>query len=107
MRLVFCGTGWFPVVDAIRERLPDGATIRTRNFEIPLAEDLADAHVILPSNGRVDALAINASRDLVLIQQPAAGFDGVDLTAARGRGIPVCNAPGANDQAVAEAALFL
>jgi phosphoglycerate dehydrogenase-like enzyme len=107
MRIVFCGTGWFPVVDAIRERLPEGATIRTRDFSIPLADDLADVHVILPSNARMDATAIQRSPHLVLIQQPAAGYEAIDLDAARARGVPVCNAPGANDRAVAEAALFL
>jgi phosphoglycerate dehydrogenase-like enzyme len=50
---------------------------------------------------------IAAAPRLVLIQQPAAGHDKIDVAAARARGIPVCNAPGASHVAVAEAALFL
>jgi phosphoglycerate dehydrogenase-like enzyme len=42
-----------------------------------------------------------------LIQQPAAGTEGIDRAAAIARGIPVCNAPGTNHVAVAELALYL
>ncbi len=107
MRVVFCGTGWLPMVDAIRARLPAGTSIRLRDPHAPLVDELRDANVILPSNCVIDAAAIDAPRDLRLIQQPAAGIDIVDLDAARARGVPVCNAPGANADAVAEMALLL
>ncbi|HKA86726.1 MAG TPA: NAD(P)-dependent oxidoreductase [Haliangiales bacterium] len=107
MNIVFCGTGWLPLVDAIRARLPAGASIRVRHFARPLLDELRDANVILPSNSRIDASAVAAPRDLRLIQQPAVGYEGVDLDAARARGVPVCNAPAANSAAVAETALFL
>lgn len=106
MRLVFCGTGWFPVVDAIRARLPRGCTIRIRDTARPITEELRDCEVILPSNARIDAAAIAAPKDLVLIQQPAVGHEGIDLDAARARGVPTCNAPGGNNIAVAEEALL-
>jgi len=95
------------MVDYIRERLPAGASIRVRDFGRPLAADLVDTNVILPSNARIDAAAIGAPRDLRLIQQPAVGYEGIDLDAARARGVPACNAPAANSAAVAETALFL
>lgn len=107
MRLVFCGTGWFPVVDAIRARLPGGCSIRIRDTARPITEELRDCEVILPSNARIDAEAIAAPKNLVLIQQPAVGHEGIDLDAARARGVPACNAPGGNNIAVAEEALFL
>jgi phosphoglycerate dehydrogenase-like enzyme len=107
VNVVFCGTGWLPIVDAIRARLPAGATIRVRSGGRPLVDELADADVILPSNARIDAAAIAAPRALRLIQQPAVGYEGVDLGAARARGVPVCNAPAVNSAAVAETALFL
>jgi len=107
MHIVFCGTGWLSIVPRIRARLPQGATIRIRDYDRPLPDEVRDAQVIIPSNAWVGAEAIAAAEDLRLIQQPAAGHDVVDLDAARARGIPVCNAPGKNAQAVAEAALFL
>lgn len=107
MRLIFCGSGWLPIVDAIRERLHDGAHITVWDRVIPLVEAVRSAQVILPSNASIDAEVITAAPELVLIQQPAAGVNNIDIAAARARGIPVCNAPGANHIAVAEAALFL
>src|SRR5262245_60248836 len=93
MQLVFCGSGWFRVVEAIRAKLPVGSTIRIRDFSRPLAEEVRDADVILPSNATVDRAAIEAAQRLVLIQQPAVGYEAIDLTAARARNVPVCNAP--------------
>lgn len=105
--IVFCGTGWLPMVDAVRERLPDGATLRVRDYDRPMADEVAGAQVILPSNGRIDAASIRGAKNLRLIQQPAVGVDVVDLEAARACGVPVCNAPGANADALAQNALFL
>jgi phosphoglycerate dehydrogenase-like enzyme len=107
MELLFCGTGWLPIVDILRARLPAGATLRVRDRSRPIAEQVAGVDVILPSNGRIDAAVMAAAPRLRLIQQPASGIDSVDLEAARARGIPVCNAPGQNGEAVAETALAL
>jgi D-3-phosphoglycerate dehydrogenase len=107
VRIVFCGSGWFPVVEAIRSRLGPDHTIEVRDFSRPLVESLRTAEVILPSNAPLDASCIEAARSLALIQQPAVGVEGIDLAAARRRGIPVCNAPAANGDAVAQAALLL
>jgi phosphoglycerate dehydrogenase-like enzyme len=110
MRVVFCGTGWLPIVDAIRAALRErglAASVTVRDPGRPLAPQVAEADVLLPSNGRIDASVIAAARGLRLIQQPAAGIDGVDFAAAQARGIPVCNAPGANHVAMAETALLL
>ncbi|HTJ44989.1 MAG TPA: NAD(P)-dependent oxidoreductase [Kofleriaceae bacterium] len=108
MRILFCGSGWLPIVDLIRAGAPSDEVI-VWDRERSLAETIDEVNpaVILPSNGIIDAAAIAAAKDLVLIQQPAAGYEGIDLAAAKARGIPVCNAPGANQVAVAEAALFL
>jgi phosphoglycerate dehydrogenase-like enzyme len=107
MDIVFCGTGWLPMVDALRERLPSTAKVRVRDHSRPLEEEVASANVILPSNAYISAAAINAPRDLLLIQQPAVGIEVVDLEAAKARGVPVCNAPGANADALAQNALLL
>ena len=107
MRLLFCGSGWFPIVDVIRAGLMEGARIEIWDRAVPLVEAVRAAQVILPSNARIDAAVIAAAPELALIQQPAAGVNNIAIEAARERGIPVCNAPGANHIAVAEAALFL
>lgn len=105
MRIVFCGSGWFPIVDAIERAIERPVHIRDPSQSI--RDAIAEADVVLPSNGGVSAEAIEGARRLRLIQQPAAGYDGIDLAAAQRHGIPVCNAPGANAEALAEAALYL
>lgn len=107
MNVVFCGSGWRAIVDVIRTRLPEGVTIRARDLARPLHDEVRDADVILPSNARIDAGVIAAAPRLRLLQQPAVGVEKIDLEAARARGVPVCNAPGTNGEAVAEAALLL
>jgi phosphoglycerate dehydrogenase-like enzyme len=107
VRLLFCGSGWLPIVDLIATRLPAEDTIEVWDRSRRLTEVIADADVVLPSNAVLTAEVIAAATRCRLIQQPAAGHDKIDLAAARARDLPVCNAPGANHVAVAEAAIFL
>ena len=107
MKLLFCGSGWQPIVERIRTGLPPGVEIDIWDRRKTLASVVSDVDVLLPSNGRISREVIQAATKLQLIQQPAAGVDGIDLEAATAKGIPVCNAPGTNHQAVAEAALLL
>jgi len=107
VKLLFCGSGWLEVVDRIRARLDPADSVAIWDRRRPLAESVAHVDVLLPSNARIDADVIDAAVQLRLIQQPAAGYERIDLDAARARAIPVCNAPGANHVAVAECALLL
>jgi phosphoglycerate dehydrogenase-like enzyme len=107
VQLLYCGSGWLPIVDNIAQRLAEGSSIRVWDRTCPLAAAVAGVDVILPSNAAVTADVIAAAPKLRLIQQPAAGVEGVDRAAAIARGIPICNAPGTNHIAVAELALFL
>jgi phosphoglycerate dehydrogenase-like enzyme len=115
MRLLYCGSGWLPIVDLIRARLAASAaataatpvTIDRWDRAAPLASVVGDVDVLLPSNAAITAAVIAAAPRLRLIQQPAAGTDGIDRAAAAARGIPICNAPATNHVAVAEHALFL
>ncbi len=50
----------------------------------------------------VDAEVIDRLERCKLIQQPSAGYQQIDVEAAKRKGIPVANAGGANDVAVAE-----
>jgi phosphoglycerate dehydrogenase-like enzyme len=107
MQLLFCGSGWLPITDLIAARLPPGASIRTWDHRSPLASNVADVDVLLPSNAAITPEVVSSAPRLRLIQQPAAGTDLIDRTVATARGIPICNAPGANHVAVAEATLYL
>jgi len=106
MQLLYCGSGWLPIVDYIRARLPAGASIAIWDRRVPLVESVRDVDVLLPSAATITAGVIAAAPQLRLIQQPAAGTDTIDRAAARSRGIPVCNAPEMFG-AVAELALLL
>jgi phosphoglycerate dehydrogenase-like enzyme len=112
MHILYCGYGWLPVVEQIRARLPEvdvpgGAFIDRWDRTAPLASVVREVDVILPSNAPITTEVIAAARRLRLIQQPAAGTDGIDHAAAIALGIPICNAPATNHVAVAEHALFL
>jgi phosphoglycerate dehydrogenase-like enzyme len=117
MRLLYCGSGWLPIVDLIRARLAASAaaaaapaapvTIDHWARAAPLASVVGDVDVLLPSNAPITAAVIAAAPRLRLIQQPAVGTNGIDRAAAAARGIPICNAPATNHVAVAEHALLL
>lgn len=107
MRLLFCGSGWLPIVDMIAARLPAGAAIATWDRRGPLADAVAEIDVLLPSNAAITPEVVSRASRLRLIQQPAAGSEHIDRTVAAARGIPICNAPGTNHVSVAETALYL
>ncbi len=109
MRVLFCGTGWLDVVPRIAAAIARhgvDAEVVVRDAR-PLAAQLAAVDVLLPSNSRIGAVELAAAPRLRLIQQPASGYEWIDLAAARARDIPVCNAPGVNADAVAQATLLL
>jgi phosphoglycerate dehydrogenase-like enzyme len=107
VKLLFTGSGWLPIVDQIAAGLGPDDRIERWDRARPLTEVITDIDVLLPSNAVITAEVIAAATGLRLIQQPAAGHDKIDVAAATARGIPVCNAPGANHVAVAEATFLL
>ncbi len=107
MKILFCGSGWLPIVDSLEARLAPRHQLHRWDLVTPLAELMGDVDVLLPSNARIDDAILAAAPRLRLIQQPAVGVEPIDLAAARARGIPVCNSPGINHLAVAECALLL
>jgi len=68
---------------------------------------LVDAEVLWHVLKPVTAEVIAAAPRLRFIQKIGVGVNTIDLDAARGRGIAVCNMPETNSQAVAEATLML
>jgi phosphoglycerate dehydrogenase-like enzyme len=107
MKLLFCGSGWLPIAQALADSLPQQHQLAVWDRAQPLEQAITDVEVLLPSNATISSAVLAAAAKLRLIQQPAVGTDGIDLEAARLRHLPVCNAPGVNHVGVAEAALFL
>ena len=58
--------------------------------------------IIIRANGRVSARIIEAAHGLKVIGRHGVGLDGIDLEAAKARGIPVVYTPDANTESVAE-----
>ena len=78
------------------------------NGEAQIASRGAEIEVVL-TNGTNGLLAseIAGLPKLRLVCTVGVGFENVDLAAARERGIPVCNAAGTNDAAVADHAMAI
>jgi phosphoglycerate dehydrogenase-like enzyme len=68
---------------------------------------LADAEVLLHVLKPATARVMDAAPNLRLIQKIGVGVNTIDLEHARRRRIAVCNMPGTNSRAVAEATLML
>jgi D-3-phosphoglycerate dehydrogenase len=68
-----------------------------------LLEAIADAHIVgIRSRTQLDAEAISEARRLLAVGCFCIGTNQVDLANARGRGVPVFNAPYSNTRSVAE-----
>ncbi|HEX3989239.1 MAG TPA: hypothetical protein VHZ30_07390 [Verrucomicrobiae bacterium] len=94
-----------PHIDAgLRERglnlvtLPDGVG------EDALAEELADADLLLTCYTPITARVIEAAKRLRGIVKYGVGIDAIDIDAARRRRIPVVNIPDYAEESVAEGA---
>ena len=98
--------GFRAAVDALQNDWLQIAVVDTSDKE-GFGRDIADADVLLHVLERVTAEVIGRAPRLRLIQKLGIGVDTIDLEAARGRGIAVCNMPGANTRAVAELTLLL
>lgn len=68
---------------------------------------LPEADYLFGQPGPMDAAFYKSAPRLKLVQLFSAGYDRVDLDAARAAGVPVCNNGGANSMAVAEHTILL
>jgi phosphoglycerate dehydrogenase-like enzyme len=108
MRVLFCGES-FPEARKRLLKQPSAA-----EYEIAacrrdeLSSAIRDADVAIPLMSRIDAAMIQSGH-LRLIQQWGAGLEGVDLEAARAKGVCVANVPasGNNADSVAEHVVLL
>ncbi|MEG1700113.1 MAG: NAD(P)-dependent oxidoreductase [Alistipes sp.] len=68
---------------------------------------VADADALIIRSDKVTPEVIAAAKNLKIVVRAGAGYDNVDLAAAKARGIVVMNTPGQNSNAVAELALAM
>ncbi len=107
MRILFCSEAFPAARQLLQERLP-ADEVCACPAEAVLAA-VREADVVIPTMTRIDARVMDAGR-FRLIQQCGVGLEGVDLAAARARGIWVANVPSeqsGNAASVAEHALLL
>ncbi len=100
MLIVFLGETFSAAREVLREQLPTDEIRAYAANQLPAAR----VDVLVPGMGRLDAQLMDAVQPR-LIQQFGAGLEGVDLDAAKERGIPVANVPAAgtgNAASVAE-----
>ncbi len=86
-------------------------------FEVVLLEKYTDKAELLAAVVDVDGLIIrsdkvtaevlDAAKQLKIVVRAGAGYDNVDLAAAKAKGVVVMNTPGQNSNAVAELALAM
>ena len=70
-----------------------------------LLEAVADVEGLIIRSDKVTAEVLAAAPKLRIVVRAGAGYDNVDLAAARDKGVVVMNTPGQNSNAVAELAL--
>ena len=96
-------------MDIARELAPSGFdTVIARVGSAEFNAALADAEYIVGlGEVKMDDAFYKSAPKLRLVQLLSAGYDRVDIEAARRAGVPVCNNGGANAIAVAEHAILL
>jgi phosphoglycerate dehydrogenase-like enzyme len=99
-------TGFHAQLEAAR---PDWLSLAVvdEDDRAAFGREMADADVLLHVLEPVTAAVIAGAPRLRLIQKIGVGVNTIDIEAARAHGAAVCNMPGSNSQAVAEAALLL
>ena len=109
MRAVFHYACSPTLVARLEALAPAWLDIRTcpESDEALLRRLLVDSQVLLHVLKPATAEVMDAAPDLRLIQKIGVGVNTIDLEHARRRGIAVCNMPGTNSHAVAEATLML
>jgi phosphoglycerate dehydrogenase-like enzyme len=108
MRVLFCGETFPEARKRLLKRLPAPDYDIAACHRSELGSAIRDADVAIPLMSRIDSAMIHSGR-LRLIQQWGAGLEGVDLEAARAKGVRVANVPasGNNADSVAEHVVML
>lgn len=109
MRILFAASenAWGGFLSLIRAELPQHEFVATGGFCV---EDLSGFDVLIPTMCRITEDMLEGADRLRLIQQCGVGLEGVDLEAARKRGIRVANVPAdisGNADSVAELGIYM
>jgi lactate dehydrogenase-like 2-hydroxyacid dehydrogenase len=100
--------GLAPLVAAGHDLVRRDPDVPMRTEELTDAAPRFDAIVALVSDPITAAVLDEGGRGrLRVVANAGAGFDNIDVAAAAGAGITVCNAPGVLDQTVADLTFFL
>jgi D-3-phosphoglycerate dehydrogenase len=91
----------------LRERGADLIVLPDGTPEERLAQEVADADLLLMCYAPITARVIGAAKKLRAIIKYGVGVDAIDIEAARARGIPVVNVPAYAEETVAEGAFAL
>ncbi len=91
--------------------------LKDANYEVLVLESYKDkgellhavagVHAMIVRSDLVDASVLEAAKDLSLVVRAGAGYDNIDCTTARKRGVDAMNTPGQNANGVAELAFGL
>jgi lactate dehydrogenase-like 2-hydroxyacid dehydrogenase len=107
MKIVFCGETFPKASEMLKKLLPGDNVLQTAPHRI-VPEGLT-ADVLIPLMHRLEPELLEGTSASV-IHQWGVGLEGVDVSVATRRGIPVCNVPGdltPNADSTAEHGLFL
>lgn len=81
------------------------ALLENYSQKIELIQAVAEADAIIIRSDIVDSEVIEAAKKLKIVVRAGAGYDNIDLVAAKAKGIVAMNTPGQNSNAVAELAM--
>jgi phosphoglycerate dehydrogenase-like enzyme len=109
MKILFAApeNAWGGALGLLREALPEYEFVALGNY---LPESLRGYDVVIPTMSRITEPLLATADRLRLIQQVGSGLEGVDIEAARKRGIPVANVPTdscGNADSVAELGIYM
>src|SRR5262245_59175680 len=107
-KILFAPSQAQPVLDLAKPMVPPGFELVVANIGTPeFYKAAADAEYYLGLARQMGGEFFRSAPNLKLVQLLSAGYDHVDVEAAKKAGVPVCNNGGANAIAVAEHTLLL
>lgn len=109
MKILFAApeNAWGGFLGMIRSQLPEHDFVASGRFGV---DSLEGFDVLIPTMCRITRDVLEGADQLKLIQQCGAGLEGVDIKAARDRGVRVANVPtdiSGNADSVAEVGIYL